>query len=265
MELRKKEKYAIIVLMFVFIIKASGFAGAQDLIVNCNDDESNSETFFEDGKTASRIRIALNGGWSYRTAKINKKVPEHLVSHMKELRNGYNMGISAAYYFSEKIGTGILFNYFNSKNETYFKIPTMTEITNMSVRDNISIYFIGQTFGTRLLNRNKQNGFVLNFGLGYLGFYDKGQLHTQKIILKNGTLGATWDVGYDIGLSDNFALGIRAAYIAGFLTSYKSSNGIITQRVKLEKEDYENLSTINISVGLRFNLGKTQVSISRQE
>ena len=150
MEFINKEKYTIFVLMLVFIIKFSCIAGAQDLIVNCNDDESNSETFFEDGKTASRIRITVDGGWSYRAAKINKSVPEHLVPHMKELRNGYNLGMSATYYFREKIGTGILCNYFNSKNETGFIIPTMLGTANISVLDNISIYFIGQTFGTRL-------------------------------------------------------------------------------------------------------------------
>ena len=210
----------------------------------------NTQTYFEDEALASKIRIALNGGWGYRTAKIGKNVPPEFVSYMKELRNGYSLGLNATYYFREKIGTGIKFNYFGSKNSSY--------TASYYGDDNISIYFIGPTFGTRQLNQNRRNGFIFNVGLGYLGYYDKGIVNSQRLIIKNGTLGVAWDVGYDIGLSDDFALGIQLSFISGYLTSLKVSDGRETRKVKLEKDDYENLSTLNLSVGLRFNLGKTR-------
>ena len=221
---------------------------------------SNTRTHFDD-EVASKIRIALNGGWSYRTAKVSKSVqhPE-LVSYVKGMRNGYSLGLNATYYFREKIGTGIKVNYFGSKDEITIPnvFPTMTGPAEYYEQDDISIYFIGPTFGTRLLKQNKRNGFVFNIGLGYLGYYNKFIINNQRFINKNGTLGFAWDVGYDIGMSDNFALGIQLSFISGYLTSLKVLNGWATQKVKLEKDDYMSLSTLNLSVGLRFNLGKTR-------
>ena len=200
----------------------------------------NTQTYFEDEALASKIRIALNGGWGYRPAKIGKNVPPELVSYMKELRNGYNLGLNVTYYFSEKIGTGIKFNYFGSKNEITIPrpLPLTMGLAGYYEQDDISIYFIGPTFGTRLLNQNRRNGFIFNVGLGYLGYYDKGIVNYQRLIIKNGTLGVAWDVGYDIGLSDDFALGIQLSFISGYLTSFKISDGWYTEKVKLEKDDY---------------------------
>ena len=203
-----------------------------------------SEEVFTD-QAFPRIRIAINGGWSYRPAKVNENIPSDIVPYMKKLRPGYHIGANISYYFKESLGTGIKFNYFNSKNEE--------NNTSMGdLRDNISIYFIGPTFGSRLLSRNNNNGWIFNVGLGYLGYRDKGSVNSQELRLKGGTFGVSWDAGYDISISDNFAIGIQFSYVIGTLTSLKMSNGYSIQKVKLEKDNYENLSQINLSVGFRF-------------
>ena len=237
----------------------------KDVAYYVYDYDDNSKSYYKAEKPASKMRIALKGGWSYRPVKINKNVSQHLVPYKKELKSGYGLGMNTTYYFKETIGTGIIFNYFNSKNEIGLEIPTIVGYSTIYIRDNISIYFIGQTIDTRLLTKNKRNNFVFNAGFGYLGYYNQAQNGSHRFIIKNGTIGAVWDVGYDIGLSKNFALGIQVTYIAGFLTSYKVTYGILIQddtyglyseKIKLKKDDYENLSTLSLSVGLRFNLGK---------
>jgi len=206
-------------------------------------------SYYEAENLASKIRIALNGGLSFRAAKIGDYVPSELQTSIKQLRNGYNVGLSAIYYLNETLGTGLIFNNFGSKNDVY-------KTSLGDAQDKISIFFIGPSFGSRLLNWNKKNGFICNVGIGYLGFYDNASLNSYKIVLQGGTFGMAWDVGYDIGLSENFALGFQLSFISGIMTSYKVKTGYGTQTVNLEKGEHENLSNINLSVGLRFNLEK---------
>ena len=193
----------------------------------------------------SRIRIAINGGWGYRTAKVHEDIPSDVVPYMKKLRSGYYLGTNITYYYSESYGAGIMFNYFNSKNEA-----NNTSIGNL--KDNISIYFAGPTFGSRTLKRNN-NAWIFNIGIGYLGYHNNSKVNSQKKIFNGGTFGVAGDVCYDIEVSNNFAIGIQVSIISGTLTSLKIYDGYTTEKVKLEKDYYENLSHISLSVGFRFN------------
>jgi hypothetical protein len=119
--------------------------------------------------------------------------------------------------------------------------------------DDISVNFIGPLLNTRLISKNKKNGLFLNFGLGYMGYKDESELVSENFTIKGSTLGLCWEVGYDIGLSDKMAIGFQLSLMQGVLSRLKVSDGQQTQTIELEKDEYENLSRIDISVGLRFN------------
>lgn len=91
----------------------------------------------------------------------------------------------------------------------------------------------------------------MNLGLGYMGYRDDAVI-IDNYTLKGGTLGISWDIGYDLGISRTFALGFQIAYLGGILTQYELSDGNTTQTVELTKGNYESLSRIDLSIGLRF-------------
>jgi hypothetical protein len=199
------------------------------------------------------FRVALNGGWSYRLAKLSNDIPSDFEEYSKDLKSGYNYGLDLSYYFSEHAGFGLKYSDFNSKNEidivsTY--PDNSTQYGKMS--DNISINFIGPFFSSRFLNANKKNSLIMNIGIGYLGYNNNAVLISDYKI-KGSTVGFCWDIGYDIGLSENFALGFQFSYTAGTLTEYELSDASKIQTIKLDKNNYESLSRIDLSIGLRFN------------
>jgi hypothetical protein len=198
------------------------------------------------------FRAAINGGCSYRLAKISPSIPPDFEQYMKDLKSGYQYGMDLSYYFTEQLGFGLKYNRHKSKNEInniYVVQPDGTTKYGM-MSDDISIDFIGPFFGTRLLNASKRNSFIVNFSIGYLGYTNEAVLFTDFTI-KSSTVGLCWDIGYDIGLSENFALGIQLSYMLGTLTQYDLSYGGTTEKIKLEKDSYENLSRIDLSIGLR--------------
>ena len=70
-----------------------------------------------DTQKYNHFRIAVNGGWSYRVAKIAGNNDPEIQKYQKDLKSGYNLGIDATYFISEPIGIGFKYNNFKSKNE----------------------------------------------------------------------------------------------------------------------------------------------------
>jgi len=200
------------------------------------------------------FRVAINGGLSYRTAKLANNIPSDFEKYMKELKSGSHYGLDVSYFFSEQLGLGIKYSVYNSRNEidnvSVTRPDGSTQYGKMS--DNISINFIGPFISTRLLNGNKKKSFLMNFGIGYLGYKDNTVLINDYTI-KGSTIGPCWDIGYDIGISKNLAIGFQLSYTIGALSQFDVSDGITTKTVKLEKDSYESLSRIDLSIGLRFN------------
>jgi len=200
------------------------------------------------------FRFAVNGGYSYMTAKIDKSVPADFKKYVKEMKTGYHFGGDISYYFSESLGVGgkcYIFKTSNSLDDVYLEdLNGYRRYGKMS--DDMTITFIGPLFSTRLLNWNKRNAFLMNLSLGYMG-HSKNAVLIDKYKITGSTVGISFDIGYDIGLSKNFSLGFQLSFLSGTMDKYNLSNGGQTETIKLEKGKYENLSRIDFSVGLRFN------------
>jgi hypothetical protein len=205
------------------------------------------------GGVFPHFRGAINGGWSNRVAKLPDNIPSDFEQYMKDLKSGYHFGLDLSYYLSEQLGLGIKFYNYRSKNEInniYLTLPNGTaQFGKMS--DDISINFIGPFVSTRLFDANKKNSFLFSLGMGYMGYTDKAVL-ISDFKIKGSTVGLCWDIGYEIG-SSNFPIGVQISYMIGTLTQFDLSHGAYTETVKLEKENYESLSRIDLSVGLRLN------------
>ena len=204
-------------------------------------------------KDFPRFRAAFNFGWSYRLSKVSDNIPSDFRDYMQNLRSGYMLGLEMSYFMSKPFGLGVKYSVHRSKNDmspvTIMYENGYTRTGQMS--DNISISFIGPTFTIRGLNKDMKNSFIMSIGLGYLAYKDVAVL-IDDFTLKGSTMGLCWDIGYDIGLSKGVALGFMLSLITGKLTSYDISDGFTTQTIKLDSDEQEGLSRIDLSIGLRF-------------
>lgn len=199
------------------------------------------------------FRLAINGGLGYETARIGDGVPSDFKDYARQLKSGYVFGGNLTYYFSEVLGVGIKYSQFNSSNN----LDNIYVDDGQGVRkygrmsDDLSISFIGPTFSTRLFNGDKSRAFVFSLGLGYMGYSD------NKVILDNykmtgSTMGISYDIGYDFEVSKKAILGVQLSLISGTLFRYKWDDGTSVQTIKLQNDEYEGLSRIDLTVGLRF-------------
>lgn len=196
-------------------------------------------------KDFPRFRLAINGGWSYRLAKVAGNNSPDVEEYIKQLKSGYSYGGDVTYHWSKNSGIGAKYDVFRSKNELEDG-PGQVVVAS----DDISLTFIGPYYSSRFLTANKKNSLLMNVGLGYVGYKDKAYF-ISDYELTGGTAGLLVDIGYDIGLSKSFAIGFQLALIGGLLTQYELDNGFTTQTIELDEDEYEGLGRINLSVGLR--------------
>ena len=200
-----------------------------------------------------QLRIAVNGGYSYQIAKVAESVPNDFKSYIKKLKSGYHFGGDITYYFAENLGVGIkyyLFKSSNSMDNIYLEDIDGKRIYGI-MSDDLTISFIGPTFSTKLLNDDKNNAFLIGLSLGYMG-YSNDKVIIDKYKMTGGTMGLSVDFGYDIGLSENLALGFQVSLLTGTLSKYDWDDGRNITTIKLEKGSYESLNRFDFSVGLRF-------------
>ena len=229
------------------------------------DDVAKSEKgFLEESEIAKlkavkdfdRIRFSVGGGYAYRIGKISKSVPDDFRSYVKDLKSGVNLDLDVVYYFSETSGVGLKYNQFTSSNSidqvsADLDGDGITEFGKMS--DDIKVYFIGPVFSTRLLRPNKKNGVYSNLGIGYLGYRNNSEITGFNIDLKGATVGLYGEIGYQLGISKGLSLGTSFSYVLGSLSKIDVNHGDGYRTNDLDDDEVENLSRINLSVGLIFH------------
>ncbi len=107
--------------------------------------------------------------------------------------------------------------------------------------DGVSISFLEPSVNLRIYGHSNNNAFIWTWSLGYMGFYDGGYANNQSIKLSGQCLGLSMDLGYDIEIAKNLALGFQLSLYAGTLTKFEQTDNSGNRSVVLEKEQYEGL------------------------
>ncbi|WP_207433644.1 outer membrane beta-barrel protein [Sabulibacter ruber] len=203
----------------------------------------------------SRYRLGVSGGWSYRIARTADGLQPFYKEYIDNLKQGFHINGDAAYYFNEQMGAGLRYSTYHAANELDNVTATMPDGTTVTgtLSDKINITYVGPYFSSRTLNRNKLNAWIFNVGFGYLGYTDKALQVNERYTFKGSTFGLSADAGYDMRISKKLSVGLQISFVTGTLRQMEVSNGTTTQKIKLQPENYENLSRLDVSVGLRFN------------
>lgn len=238
----------------------------QSTLIPLSEINSYKYDFFEEKKIpkdsmpgfddSPKIRLALNGGVSYDPKKFKNSSISGFDDYYNELRSGYHIEGDFIYFFDKYIGLGIKYSLFkstNSMDNVVFEEQNGNEITG-TLGDDISISFIGPQFSSRFLNKTKKNALFLHSAIGYLA-YKNNQLLVDPITVKGNTVGFVFEIGYDIGITDNLAFGVQIGATSGNIKKLKIVNGAITEEVELSDDERLQASArLDFSLGFRYIL-----------
>lgn len=203
------------------------------------------------------FRVAVDGGWQYRTAKMASGMDAGWENHYKKLRSGFHYDIQTAYFFSEMMGVELMVSqqlFGHSLGSAQLTDNNGNIIGTGQLKEKIAFNYFGANYIVRLFNSKETNCWLFAIGYGYLGYRDRllfGNIETTK--LTAGTLGTNLSIGYDIGLSKALALGFKVSVIGGKFKNYKQTVNGQTIKDTLPYDNSEGLGTIRLSTGLCFN------------
>ncbi|AGA78878.1 autotransporter protein [Echinicola vietnamensis] len=183
-------------------------------------------------------RLGISSGYGRRLSKTHESLAG--TSYARGLKNGYHITLEGQYFFPSETGIGLVYSSFHAKSES------------QSLMDDITISFLGPTLYAKMPSGNN-NSFLLGGSFGYLSYKDQAYSHSNgDFTLKGATLGAMLDATYDIGLSENLALGLGLSVTSGVIEKITIEKGRNKQTIDLDAGNEEGLLRIDLKVGLSF-------------
>lgn len=205
----------------------------------------------------SKWEVSVQGGWSYRLARISPSTPVGFQEYAEALRSGYNLGAGVSrYYWKDFMGIGIQYSRFGTmgslRNVNAMHLVTGHTVSG-TIKDNIDIQFMGPTFNVRHAfgKRYSVSGYV---GIGYISYTDRASLGNMKLTLKGNHIGQAIGANINLALGNKTSLYVGSSLVAGTISQMKITQAGQKTTVKLEDDDRESLRHLNTSLGVRWHL-----------
>jgi hypothetical protein len=193
-------------------------------------------TNYKISRDFSRWRYGVQGGYSYRTGKIDKNQSQSTIDYLKNLKSGYTLGGDVHYFISESVGFGMVYGLNKHKAETAMEA------------DDVTMHYFGASMLNRYILANPQKHIILGVNMGYQSYLDKVGVNGSNQITGN-TFGLGFEAGFEQELSSSALLHFNIGYKGSTLTKIRVNEG---PAVKLDKENFENLGRLELTVGVKF-------------
>lgn len=215
-------------------------AGENDSLVPVTDTAYSVKT----GTGAALNRkwaFGLSGGYSYRLPNKGARTSAPYSKYLRNLKSGYSLGADLHRFFWKQTGLGLKYNIFKTQGDFDNKNG-----------DDITIQFIGPSAVYQYPLKNNTTSVLAGFAMGYQSYANKGKANGKEFTNKGNAMGWAVSVGLEQKLNNHFALNISGACYLGTSYKFRRKTGGITETVHLSKEKFEDLSRVELTLGLKF-------------
>jgi opacity protein-like surface antigen len=189
----------------------------------------------------NRWAFGLNGGYSYRLPNAGTRSDTPYSKYLKALKSGFSLGADVHHFVWPHVGLGLKYNIYKSKSEF-----------NPANRDDITIQFVGPSVVYQSPLGQSKTSILAGYAMGYQSYKNNARAAGQNYSLKGNAIGWALSLGLEQKLSNHFALNLSGACYLGTSYEFKKESAGRTQTIKLSKENFENLSRAELTLGLKF-------------
>lgn len=224
--------------------------------------ESEKEQDFPvQAEPAKRFRFALNAGPAYLAGD-----PEKAIQALQE--KGVNARDAKNYYHNLKLGfqtRGSAYVHLASSywlGAIYHGFYSTSEITtSMEMDENYMYYgklgeryfvsFAGASFSSAdRYGRSKRIGVNSSFAVGPAFYRDEVEMLNDQLLVQGVALGTNLTLGLEYFIRPNLSLALETSLFSSQAKKITVTTAESSQEIKLEKENYENLSRFDLAVGI---------------
>jgi len=214
-------------------------------------------------KRNDRFRTAFSGGMGYLTGNtdaVRENLQQMGVSeedsknYYKNLKLGYFARASAYYRISNNYWLGMLYHGFYST----------AEITTSIIMDDYNMYYgrLGERyfvnfagasfFSSGRYGKNKKIGLNSSYTIGPAFYRDEAEMYNEQILIKGTSFAQDLTIGVEYFIRSNISIGFESSLFLAKIRKIEVTTVDSSQTVELEEENFENLSRLNLSLGLVF-------------
>jgi len=200
-------------------------------------------------QSAPKARINLQFGYTHRSKRIPEGVNQDTKDYYKKLKNTFNIGSDINFFLNENSLLGISSSYSQAKST----LPDVMDIDSTGniiaqgdLNTNDKLFYVGPSYFNRSSSSNAKRHLLFGLTMGYYGYIQDLDWIGETVKVTGGTLGFGFSLGVDFLTSENFAIGLQASILMGWLKKVK------VEGVLIELPEKENLTRIDLTIGFRF-------------
>jgi hypothetical protein len=211
-----------------------------------------------------RAGVKVGVGYLLGSTKTSEKLmtglgflPGQAKSYYKDMKaDGYG-GLDVIYLIRNDYGAGAKYKFFSTSASTQGFIDAQDGMNMMytTYRELVYVNFAGATFFYQEpLRKNDKLKFNCSSSLGMAFYRDEAEYLRVYYLLTGKSIALDTSVGLEYFLSERISAATDVSAFWSIIRKIKITDGTNTQTTSLDKDNYENLSRIDFSVGLKFYL-----------
>jgi len=215
---------------------------------------------------AGTLRIGLNGGMGYLTG--NSEAAEEAMAglglassaardYYNNLKYGWYGGADAIWLFKGRYGAGLKYKFFytGAATEGNFIPYEQNYIYYSEYRENIYVNYGGVSlFYSEPVGAKAKFSLYSGISAGITHYRNEMEILAESLLITGNAPGVDVTIGFDCEITPFLSAGAEASVFGSRLKKINLTNGLEEQTQELDKENYEDLSRLEVSVGIRFKL-----------
>ncbi|SHJ09859.1 hypothetical protein SAMN05444280_11110 [Tangfeifania diversioriginum] len=229
-----------------------------------SDAEKSENSFTSNVFQTERWRFSITGGGGYRIASTkesrrnleNQGIPSSEIdSYFKQLKTGVKTAGQIHYMFWENCGLGVDYQFHHSSGSLHGAVDSGDTYTFIygKFTDNIYTNYVGLSL--YMQHRiNPKFKFYGQVSSGLTLFREESVIIYTPLLITGKAYGGNSEFGLEYFIGKKISVALCAGFFQSTISKIKVNNGDNIQDIKLEKEQMEGLSRVDLGAGLRFYL-----------
>lgn len=211
-----------------------------------------------------RWRLGLSGGLNYLTGSSSKAEmalvqrgisKQDAKSYYSSLKLGQSGGADLHYMISKTYGAGLIYKFYSTNGmvESFFDPQDGVNLIFGKMDEKIYVNYAGLSFySEQFLKANPRLKLSSYYSAGMAFYRNEAIVVNTPFLLTGKAFATNLDIGMEYFVFPKISAGINLSYFLSSLKKLTLNNGNSTTTQELDKENYENISRIDLSVGIRF-------------
>jgi len=213
-----------------------------------------------------RLRLGVSGGIGYifsssETAEesmVRWGIAQNLAeAYYKDLKTGIYGSCDVSWMLTPRIGLGFRYKFFDTSGnvEGFFDPQDGITIFYSTYSEHIYVNFAGVSllYSEPLGSRQKLKVYCA-YAAGLALYRNEAELFYGNYLVTGNSFGMDGSLGLEYFIKPGLSVGAELSAFNALLRKIEMTDGSATETLELDKENYENLSRFELSLGIRFYL-----------